>query len=152
LAQRILHGPRIEGVTFAGGEPFNQAGPLAELGHLIQSRNLSVICFTGFLKEDIIAAGREDWRDLLAVTDLLIDGPYQKEAAELARPWVGSRNQRYHFLTDRYRYLEQDLKKMKNRMEIRISADGIILANGMGDLKMASSLLCTNQSHRDWIR
>ena len=56
----------------------------------------------------------------------------------MSRPWLGSSNQRYHFLTPRYRYLESSLLNMPNRIEVRLLPDGRVFINGMAtteDLK-----------------
>ena len=79
LAARILALDGIDGVTFSGGEPFTQAGPLAELGAILHSADLSVVTFTGFTWDQINAKNRPAWRRLLSVTDLLIAGPYVNE-------------------------------------------------------------------------
>jgi len=132
LASRILSGPEIEGVTFLGGEPFAQASALAELALILQGHGLSIITFTGYTLEELQSAGREDWERLIAVTDLLIDGPYRENLQDFSRPWTGSSNQRYHFLTDRYRNLEDKLHTIENRLEIEVAPTGEILINGMG--------------------
>lgn len=131
LARTILDGPPVEGVTFLGGEPFAQAGPLAALARELRPAGLSILTFTGYVLDEIQASGREDWLALVAASDLLIDGPFLENQLDLSRPWVGSRNQRYHFLTDRYRHLETELTAIPNRLEIRIGAAGQILINGM---------------------
>ena len=41
--------------------------------------------------------------ELLAETDVLVDGPYRRELPETRRRWIGSANQRVHFLSDRCR-------------------------------------------------
>ncbi len=69
----------IEGLTLLGGEPFDQAGPLAALAEAVRAGGQSVMTFTGHVLEDLRAAGREDWDRLLAATDLLVDGPYLAE-------------------------------------------------------------------------
>lgn len=136
----ILNGPKIEGVTFVGGEPFDQSMALAKLGRELQSSGMSVVTFTGYTLEEIYAAGREDWLDLLNVTDLLLDGPFKTELADLSRPWVGSLNQRFHFLSDRYKHLEKDICSIPNRLEIQIKKNGVILVNGMADEKVLKSI------------
>ena len=78
LAEKILGLDDIDGVTFSGGEPFSQAGPLAELGTLLRPAGLSVVTFTGFTWEQIISKDRLSWSRLLSVTDLLLAGPYRK--------------------------------------------------------------------------
>lgn len=131
LAEIIIGGPQIEGVTFLGGEPFAQAEALAELGLVLRRAGLSIVTFTGYAIEHIKASGRHGWKSLLSVTDLLVDGPFVEELASAARPWVGSSNQRYHFLTPRYGYLKNELHNISNRMEIRLYPDGRVLANGL---------------------
>ena len=141
LFRKIMDGPPVEGVTFLGGEPFAQAAALADLGRELKSKGLSVVTFSGYRIEEIQEAKRDDYDSLLAVTDLFIDGPFVSELFDTSRPWVGSSNQRYHFLTDRYRHLEVELNTIKNKIEVRIRPDGRILINGMADIDDISQLL-----------
>lgn len=88
--------PLLSGVTFSGGEPFCQAGPLAELGHMIHELGGHVITYTGYLYEDLLqmAENMPEIHELLGVTDQLIDGPYKEELRDLTLPFRGSSNQR----------------------------------------------------------
>jgi anaerobic ribonucleoside-triphosphate reductase activating protein len=140
LETRILDASDIEGVTFLGGEPFEQAEALAELGHRLRQAGLSIMTFTGYLLEDILKSSRPGWHDLLGVTDLLIDGPYVRDLTDTSRPWVGSSNQRYHFLTLCYRHLEADLGYIPNRLEIRLQPDGSIFLNGLASTEMLADV------------
>lgn len=121
----ILATKGIEGVTFLGGEPFEQPQALEYLAREVKKAGLSVVCFTGGKLEDIKN------REILNYIDLLIDGEYKEEEQDFSRPWVGSKNQRYHFLTDRYN--EKILTEYKNKIEINIQKNGLIFINGMGD-------------------
>ncbi len=141
LFERILSGPTIEGVTFVGGEPFAQAAALAHLGQLLQKVGLSVVTFTGYLYENLSTSSRQDWHNLLAVTDLLIDGPYRQDLNDINRPWVGSSNQQYHFLSPRYLHMKNTLTNIANRLEIRIYQDGQIFLNGMANSEQIESLI-----------
>jgi len=141
LAEAILGTGGIEGVTFVGGEPFEQASALASLGSAVRHAGLSVVTFTGLTYEGIIEAARPDWNDLLAVTDLLLDGPYQKDTAETTRPWVGSGNQRFHFLTDRYVHLAGSLTQIANRIEVHVLTNGTVVINGMAPPGVLDELL-----------
>ena len=120
---------RIEGVTFLGGEPFEQSSTLGIIAEKVQKAGLSVVCFTGGKLEEL----RENPvnKKLLDNTDLLIDGEFREELLDYSRPWCGSSNQRYHFLTDRYN--EEIFTKYKNKVEFNISKDGTIFLNGMGN-------------------
>ena len=96
IFRKYTENPLLAGVTFSGGEPFCQAGPLARLGALIHERGGEVITYTGYLYEDLAsrAAADQDIAGLLAVTDLLIDGPYIDSLRSLDSPFRGSSNQR----------------------------------------------------------
>jgi anaerobic ribonucleoside-triphosphate reductase activating protein len=92
LAGTILSLRGIDGVTFSGGEPFAQAGPLAVLGERLRNAGLSIVTYTGYTAEQLAKGDDPAWPALLAVTDLLIAGPY---IAGLAKPdpLKGSSNQ-----------------------------------------------------------
>ena len=131
LFNQICRQQNIEGVTFIGGEPFSQATALAALGQLCREHGLSVVTFTGYEHCRLVAARREDWNALLAVTDLLLAGPFLEDQKDFSRPWVGSRNQQFVFLTDRYRQIQAHCFSSKNGLEIQIAPDGGIRLNGL---------------------
>lgn len=139
ILKDIISTKNIDGVTFLGGEPFEQPHALEYLCREIKKAGLSVICFTGNKFEDI----QNKHKSILAHIDLLIDGEYKEEEKDYSRPWVGSKNQNYHFLTDKFN--ESILSKYKNKVEINIQKDGIIFINGMGDFeKLTKSLNMAN--------
>ena len=125
----ILATKGIEGVTFLGGEPFEQPQALEYLAREVKEAGLSVVCFTGGEIEEI----QKNMPQILEHIDLLIDGEYKEEEQDFSRPWVGSKNQRYHFLTDRYN--EKILTEYHNKIEINIKKNGLIFINGMGDFE-----------------
>lgn len=121
----------IEGVTFLGGEPFEQAPPLAEIGRRAQSKDLSVMVFSGYYKEELEQINKPGWQSLYDVADIFIDGPFELEMNDTCRPWVGSTNQRIHFLTKRYQHLKTKLISTPNKLEVYLHKDGTVAANGM---------------------
>lgn len=123
--------PSIEGVTFLGGEPFLQANALAALAKKLRAEGLSIMTFSGFTYESIQKAKRADWDALVEVTDLLLDGPYVDALHDLSRPWIGSLNQKYRFLSSRYASLEKELMQIQNKIEIHIKKDGAVHINGI---------------------
>ena len=54
ILRDIVNAKDIEGVTFLGGEPFEQADVIKYLAENIQKSGLSVICFTGNRIEELI--------------------------------------------------------------------------------------------------
>ena len=125
IVDDILSQKDIEGVTFLGGEPFEQEEALVSIAKAVQEQGLSVLTFTGNLYEEVKDT------ELVKYTDLLIDGAFEIDKLDYSRPWCGSSNQRYHFLTDRYS--EEILEKYKNKVEVNISESGAVFINGMGN-------------------
>jgi anaerobic ribonucleoside-triphosphate reductase activating protein len=113
----------VEGITVMGGEPFAHASGVLALAKAARELGLSVMVFSGFTIEELQARGEADVNALIALTDILVDGPYVREEPDTERRWIGSRNQRIHFLTPRYFHDEQ--WKQRNTLEIRVDKDGI---------------------------
>lgn len=92
----IEHTKLIRGVTFSGGEPFLQPGPLTYLAKRIHQLGLDVVAYSGFYFEQLVALGlgRQEIKDLLRNTDILIDGPYHAAERDTKLAFRGSRNQR----------------------------------------------------------
>lgn len=119
VGQAVAEG--CEGFTLLGGEPFDQAEACAELAEAGRLAGLGVITFTGYELESLRKRDAES-RRLIAATDLLVDGPYRGHQPETVRSLVGSTNQRFLHLTDRYAGL--DPARHANRVDIRIAATG----------------------------
>ena len=135
ILKDILTTKNIDGVTFLGGEPFEQEEALEFLCEKVKEAGLSVVCFTGNRLENL----KNTHTNILKNIDLLIDGEYIEEEKDYSRPWVGSKNQNYHFLTDR---LDKNvINKYKNKIEINIDKNGIIFINGMGDFEKITKKL-----------
>jgi len=134
MAEWILS-QNAEGLTLSGGEPFLQAGPLAETLRLVrEKRDLGVIVYTGYTLEELQAASEEDpgVRDLLGFTDLLIDGPYVREK-DVNQPYVGSSNQRLLLLTGRYAgEMDYYTSAEGRKVEIRLSEERTLLVGVPG--------------------
>jgi anaerobic ribonucleoside-triphosphate reductase activating protein len=90
----------IEGISLCGGEPFAQAEPLSRVAAAAHTMGLSVVSFSGYTLEELASVPQADL--LLAQTDILLDGRFEKGSLERKRHWVGSTNQRVHYLTARY--------------------------------------------------
>lgn len=131
LLEQIRAEEGLEGITLLGGEPMEQAEPLSRLAAGARAMGLSVLTFTGLTLEAIRAQADPHRLALLQHTDLLIDGPYMQQLHDTSRPWVGSKNQRYLFLTDRYS--QADIERCTNRIELRLDKTGVLRLNGMGD-------------------
>lgn len=128
LAERLVEHPDVVGVTLSGGEPMHQAGALAGAVDLARrERDLSVICFTGYQLERLRSTPPSTGvHQLLAVIDVLIDGPYVKRLDD-GVGLRGSSNQRIHHLTNRLRDSDFDFDGRARDVELTVTQDSIQL-------------------------
>jgi anaerobic ribonucleoside-triphosphate reductase activating protein len=129
---------RVEGLTLIGGEPFDQPRGAAKLAKEAQDLGLGVIAFSGYEYESLLNRG-EDTTEFLAAIDLLVDGPYQGWNQETDRALVGSTNQRFIHISDRYSSYNPE--NATNRVDIRVLADGSIDVAGFLDTSSLKNLL-----------
>lgn len=127
IARWICNRDGIEGITISGGEPMLQAEALVELIREVKrSSDLGIVCYTGFIYENLLRKGKVVQKLLLQNVDMLIDGPYISEQhADLL--WRGSSNQRLIPLSDRYREHLDRLTPDKDKtvgMQFYINDDG----------------------------
>lgn len=120
----------LEGITFLGGEPFLQAQGLADIAQLAQQMGLSVMVFTGYLLEELNEQQFSGSLKLLTYTDVLIDGEFDQNQQEMERNWVGSRNQKFHYLSNFYsNKIEKHALNVTN--EWRVDLQGQVKGNGL---------------------
>lgn len=118
----------VEGVTLLGGEPFAHAVGAADFARGVQALGKSVMAFSGYTLAELQSQPDPAVADLLAHTDILVDGPYDRDRPDTSRRWVGSTNQVVHFLTGRYR-VDDSRWRAPNTLEIRL-AGGELSVNG----------------------
>ena len=96
LMTEIKENPLLYGVTFSGGEPFCQAGPLAMLGVQIKKAGMNLMCYSGYTYEQLLDKAKQEPEvaALLQVIDVLVDGPFLIAERDLELLYRGSRNQR----------------------------------------------------------
>lgn len=120
----------IEGVTFLGGEPSYQARGLAEVATSCQKLGLSVMVFTGFRLEQLRRRNLPGVEALLEHSDIVVDGPFVAEQPDQRRNWVGSSNQRFHYMTSRYTRSIETGSFDRPAVEVRVGLDEHLLMNG----------------------
>jgi anaerobic ribonucleoside-triphosphate reductase activating protein len=118
----------IEGITLLGGEPLAHAAAAAPLAREVRLLGLSVMVFSGYTLAEARKLADPAVAELLAKTDILVDGPYVRELPDTSRRWIGSTNQKIHFLTDRYR-ADDPVWQRSNTLEIRLR-NGEVTVNG----------------------
>lgn len=133
----ILACPDIDGVTFSGGEPFQQALDLHALCEYIrlQRPRFSVGLFTGYSVRELVE-GRWHWKamqggdwnkgdghlfeQIKQFLDFGIFGRFVRTMACDTKPLCGSRNQEVVLFGNRYSQLDLD----PQAYEVTISEDG----------------------------
>jgi anaerobic ribonucleoside-triphosphate reductase activating protein len=102
IAEKIVKS-RTSRLTFSGGEPFCKASELAQIARLVESekRGVEIITYTGYLYEDLLEMAKTDKgvKDLLTVTNYLVDGKFEHNKKTLDWFYRGSSNQRIFDIT-----------------------------------------------------
>jgi anaerobic ribonucleoside-triphosphate reductase activating protein len=126
LADEMIALPDIEGVTFSGGEPMEQAAAIVTLVDSIRlKRDLSLMSYTGYTLDSLRRRGTAAQQMLLDRLDILIDGPYIATQHTNLR-WRGSDNQQVHFLSPRYQHLTAQANERGYWLECEHTADGTV--------------------------
>jgi len=85
-----------DGITFTGGEPFEQAEQAAHLASYSKAKNINVWVYSGYTYEQLWAIADQEegiWhKKLLENTDVLVDGPFIENLRTRA-PFKGSSSQ-----------------------------------------------------------
>ena len=92
VLERIKGNPLVHGVTFSGGEPFEQAEALLPLAEELKSQGYHLMAFTGYTMEQLLQ--KPERAAFLEKLDLLVDGPFLEAQKSLDLRFRGSRNQR----------------------------------------------------------
>ncbi len=96
VVQQLLSNPLTDGITFSGGEPFEQAADCAAVAREARKQGLNVWTYTGYTFEQLADRMKTDavTEELLNLTDVLVDGRFVLAQKSFDVPWRGSRNQR----------------------------------------------------------
>jgi len=96
IIEDIRKNPLLKGVTFSGGEPFEQADKFAYIAKEVKKMGLNIWCYTGYTFEYILENQhkRKGWSELLKYIDVLVDGKFEEDKKEEGLKFRGSSNQR----------------------------------------------------------
>lgn len=96
ILEILKKNPLLDGVTFSGGDPFEQADSFAVLGEKVKALGLNVMTYTGYTYEEILDEinTNSGWKSLLYTTDILVDGKFDLNKKSLTLKFRGSSNQR----------------------------------------------------------
>ena len=96
IIKDMLENPLTNGLTLSGGEPFLQAADCVKIASAAREKGLNVWAYTGYTFEELLIRAQSDHstKELLSLTDVLIDGPFILAQRALSLKWRGSKNQR----------------------------------------------------------
>ena len=96
LIRDALDNPLLQGVTFSGGDPLEQAHSFAYMAKAFKNSNLNIWCYTGYKFEKLLKIMKVDKgiSELLNNIDVLVDGRFEINKKEEGLKFRGSTNQR----------------------------------------------------------
>ncbi len=94
IIDEMKKNPLLDGITFSGGEPFEQPEAFCELAKRSKALGYHVMAYTGYTYETLMAKKDQQRLRLLENTDLLVDGKFEIEKKSLMLKFRGSQNQR----------------------------------------------------------
>ncbi|MCL5960882.1 MAG: radical SAM protein [Chloroflexi bacterium] len=83
-----------DGVTISGGDPLAQPEACAEIVGRLKDAGVHVVIYTGFTYEHLLRAGNPHIQRVLALSDVLVDGPFVAALRDESLAYRGSTNQR----------------------------------------------------------
>lgn len=94
IMAQIKENDQLRGVTFSGGEPFEQVPALLELARMVKAEGLSLMSYSGYTLEELKDRNDPETDELLGLIDILVDGRYMEDERNLTLLYRGSENQR----------------------------------------------------------
>ena len=96
LINDVLDNPILQGVTFSGGDPIEQAHSFSYMAKAFKNSNLSIWCYTGYKFEKLLEVMKVDTAisEFLNNIDVLVDGRFEIMNRNEELKFKGSTNQR----------------------------------------------------------
>lgn len=96
LIEEVASNPIIKGITFSGGDPFEQGEEFSYMAKAFKKLGLNIWCYTGYTFEYILDNLKEikGFKELIENIDVLVDGRFEEDKKDSALKFRGSYNQR----------------------------------------------------------
>ena len=96
LVQKVKDEPFLDGVTFSGGDPFQQADKFAYLAKKLHEANINIWAYTGYTFEELmkLAQTNPHIKEMINNVDVIVDGRFMKDKMSENLKYCGSSNQR----------------------------------------------------------
>lgn len=117
-----------KGITFSGGDPFEQPQSLLKLLKLLRNEFNDILVYTGFELADIQGGmlGTEA-KECLQYLDVLIDGKYVDELNYRNCALRGSSNQKIYFCNENLAYIYDEYMKQGRILENFVHGQDMIV-------------------------
>lgn len=92
LYEEIKSDPLITGITFSGGEPFIQPGPLTIFAKILRASGYNLWSYSGYTFDKLVNDKKR--LALLEQLDVVVDGPFVMNKKSMMIDFRGSTNQR----------------------------------------------------------
>lgn len=96
LINDAISNPIINGITFSGGDPLEQAESFSYMAKEFKRKGLNIWCYTGYTFEQILEKMKKDkdLKELISNVDVLVDGKFEMNNKNKDLKFRGSSNQR----------------------------------------------------------
>lgn len=96
LVQKVKDEPFLDGVTFSGGDPFQQADKFAYLAKKLHEANINIWAYTGYTFEELMKLAQTNpyIKQMINNVDVIVDGRFMKDKMSENLKYCGSSNQR----------------------------------------------------------
>ncbi len=136
-----------DGVTFSGGEPFDQPQELEKaVGYLNEKGVKDILIYTGHTLEELRFKNNPAIDYVLNNIAVLIDGPYVRSLDAGLGNLKGSDNQRILFMDPDYKALYESYLKQERKMQ-EFHIGNIVLGVGIPDTAYIENFNETTKKH-----
>lgn len=96
ILEAVKKNPLLDGLTFSGGEPFEQAEGFSYLAEKVKQLGLNIMTYTGYTLEHLMENPNKisGSANLINHTDILVDGRFDLTKRNILLKFRGSENQR----------------------------------------------------------
>ncbi|MDD3223286.1 MAG: anaerobic ribonucleoside-triphosphate reductase activating protein [Clostridium sp.] len=96
LANDIISNPMLKGVTFSGGDPFEQAEAFSKIAKIVKENGKNTWAYTGYTYEYIMENKdkRNGFCEFIKYLDVIVDGKFEIDKKDSKLKFRGSSNQR----------------------------------------------------------
>ena len=84
----------IKGITFSGGDPFEQPEACYEMAKAFREKGLNLWSYTGYTFEALLNSNKPGTVEFLSQLDVLVDGKFKEDLKSDKLKFRGSSNQR----------------------------------------------------------